>query len=54
MVTLKLSNVVGDFNDESNFLQKLLLTTTQVQSFVKVLQIILQVTQNYQKLTCIK
>ena len=32
---MKLSNVVGDFNDESNFLQKLLLTTTQVSKFCK-------------------
>ena len=43
-VTLKiLSNAVGDFDDEKNFLHKLLLTLMQkFQSFVKLLQIILQ------------
>ena len=35
-VTLKLpSNVVGDSNDENNFLHKLLLTNTQVSKFLK-------------------
>ena len=43
-VTLKiLSNAVSDFDDEKNFLHKLLLTLMQkFQSFVKLLQIILQ------------
>ena len=42
-VNLKLSsNVIGDSNVENNFLDKLLLTNTQVQSFVKLLQIIYQ------------
>ena len=42
-VTLKLSsNVVGDTNDENNFLHKLLLTNTKFQRFVKLLQIIPQ------------
>ena len=34
-VTLKLSNVVGDSNDDTNFLSKLLLTNTQVQRLCK-------------------
>ena len=42
-VVLKISsNDVGDPNDENNFLHKLLLTNTQIQSFLKLLQIILQ------------
>ena len=42
-VNLKLSsNVIGDSNVENNFPDKLLLTNTQVQSFVKLLQIISQ------------
>ena len=42
-VDLKLSsNVIGDSNVENNFPDKLLLTNTQVQSFVKLLQIIYQ------------
>ena len=43
--TLKLSlNVAGDFNDENNFLQKLLLTNTQV----------LKLRFKASKLSCIK
>ena len=39
-VTLKISsNVIGDSNDENNFLHKLLLTNTQIS---KLLQIIFQ------------
>ena len=54
-VTLKLSsNVVRDSNDENNFPHKLLLTNTKFQSFLKFLQIIPQLIQNYQKLHCIK
>ena len=35
-VTLKISpNVVGDSNDENNFLHKLLLTKTQISKFYK-------------------
>ena len=42
-VTLNLSsNVVGDSNDENNFPRKLLLTYTKFRSFVKLLQIISQ------------
>ena len=42
-VTSKISsNDVGDSNDENNFLHKLLLTNTQIESFLKLLQIILQ------------
>ena len=42
-VTLNLSsNVVGDSNDENNFPRKLLLTNTKFRSFVKLLQIISQ------------
>ena len=42
-VTLNLSsNVVGDSNDENNFPRELLLTNTKFRSFVKLLQIISQ------------
>ena len=42
-VTLNLSsNVVGDSNDENNFPRKLLLTNTKFRSFIKLLQIISQ------------
>ena len=42
-VTLNLSsNVVRDSNDENNFPRKLLLTNTKFRSFVKLLQIISQ------------
>ena len=42
-VTLKLSsNVVGDFNYETNYPHKLLLTNAQFQGFVKLFQIIYQ------------
>ena len=42
-VTLNLSsNVVRDSNDENNFPCKLLLTNTKFRSFVKLLQIISQ------------
>ena len=42
-VTFKLSsNVAGDSNDGNNFPHKLLLHNTQVQGFVKLLQIIPQ------------
>ena len=42
-VTLENSlNVVGESNDENNFQHKLLLTDTQFSSFVKLLQITLQ------------
>ena len=52
-VTLKISsNVFGDFNDEKNFPQKLLLTNTQ--SFAKLFQITPHLIQNYQKLNCTK
>ena len=52
-VTLKISsNVFGDFNDEKNFPQKLLLTNTQ--SFAKLFQKTPHLIQNYQKLNCTK
>ena len=42
-VTLKLSpNVVGDSNDENNFLHKLLLTNTQVSKLRKVSEMVQQ------------
>ena len=42
-VTLNLSsNVVRDSNDENNFPRKLLLTNTKFRSFIKLLQIISQ------------
>ena len=38
-VTMKISsNVVGNSNDENNFMHKLILTNTQGPSFVKLLQ----------------
>ena len=38
-LTLKISsNIADDSNNENNFLHKLLLTNTQFQSFVKLLQ----------------
>ena len=40
---LKLSsNVVGDSNDKNNFLHKSLLTNNKFQSFMNLLQIVLQ------------
>ena len=40
-VTLKLSsNVVGYSNDENNFLHNLLVSSTQVSRFVKLLQMV--------------
>ena len=54
-VTLKLwSNVVGDSNDENNFLHKLLLTNTHVSKFGKLLQMVNQLIWKYQKLNSIK
>ena len=54
-VTLELSlSVVGDSNDENNFPHKLLLTNTQLSRFIKLLQIIPQLIQSYQKLIYIK
>ena len=42
-VTLKISsNVIGDSNDENNFLHTFLLTNTKVLRLVKLLQIVLQ------------
>ena len=55
-VTLKISlNVIGDSNDENKFPHKLLLSSThKFQSFIKLLQIISQLIQNYQKLDHIR
>ena len=48
-VTLKLSsNVAGDFNDENNFLHKLLLSNTQAFANNS------SVNKNVQKISCIK
>ena len=42
-VTLNLSsNLIGNSNDETNFLHKLLLTDIQVSKFVKFLQMVHQ------------
>ena len=42
-VTLNiLLNVIADFNDKNTFPHKLLLTNTQFQGIIKLLQIILQ------------
>ena len=42
-VTLKISsNVIGDSNDENNFLHTFLLTNPEVLRLVKLLQIVLQ------------
>ena len=42
-VTLNLSsNLIGNSNDETNFLHKLLLTNIQVSKFVKFLQMVHQ------------
>ena len=54
-VTLNFSsNIIDDSNDGYNFLQKLLLTNTQFSSFLKLLQIILRLIKNYQKINYIK
>ena len=55
-VTLNLSsNIIGDSNDENNCPNKLLLTDThKFQGFVKLLQLILRLIQNYQKLNYLK
>ena len=54
-VTLKLSsNIFDDSNDENNFPYKLLLTNRQISRLCKALQIILQLTKNYQKVNCKK
>ena len=54
-VTLKLSlNVVGDSNDENNFLHKLLLTNTQVSKLRKVFEMVQQLIWNDQNPNCLK
>ena len=54
-VTLKLSpNVVGDSNDENNFLHKLLLTNTQVSKLRKVSEMVQQLIWNDQNPNCLK
>ena len=54
-VSLKMSsNVVGGSNDANNFLHKMLLTNTQASKLCKVLQAIPQLSENYQKLNCMK
>ena len=50
-VVLRLSsNMVGNFNDETNFIHKLLLTNRQVTNLRKVLQIIDQLILSYRRL----
>ena len=50
-VVLRLSsNMVGNSNDETNFIHKLLLTNRQVTNLRKVLQIIDQFILSYRKL----
>ena len=47
-VTLKLpSNVVGDSNDENNFLHKLLLTNRQVSKLCRVFEMVYHLIQSY-------
>ena len=51
-VVLRLSsNMIGDYNDETNFPYKLLLTNIQVTNLSKALQIIHQLILNYQQLS---
>ena len=51
-VTLNLSsNLIADSNDKTNFKHKLLLTDEE--GFVKLLQLIYQLIQNYRKLNCL-
>ena len=52
-VTLNISsNLIGNFNDATSFLHKLLLTN--FQNFGKLFQMIHQPTQSFQKLNCLK
>ena len=52
-VTLNLSsNLTGTSNDETNFLHKLLLTNTQ--KFVKLLEMVYQLIENFRKLCCLR
>ena len=49
---LRLSrNMIGDSNDDTNFLHQLLLTDRQVLSICNLLVIILQLISNFQKLS---
>ena len=48
-----LSNVVGDSNDKANFPCKLL-TTHKFQGFAKLLQMVHQLIENFQKLICLR
>ena len=52
-VTLNISsNLIGNFNDATSFLHKLLLTN--FENFGKLFQMIHQPTQSFQKLNCLK
>ena len=54
-VILKLSlNVVGDFNDETNFPHRFLLTSTENWKLGKIFANNTSANINYQKLSCIK
>ena len=48
------TEVVGDSNDENNFLHKLLLPNTQVSKLRKVFEMVQQLIWNDQKLNCLK
>ena len=48
------SNAIGSSNDETGLSHKLLLTNTQVLRLYKLSQLIYQLIQNYEKITCIK
>ena len=53
-VTLSLSsNMVGDSNGETNSLHKLLLTIHKFQGYIKLLKIVPQLIQKFQKLSCL-
>ena len=48
------SNAIGNSNDETGLSHKLLLTNKQVLRLYKLSQLIHQLIQNYEKITCIK
>ena len=54
-VVLRLSsNMIDKFDDETNFLHKLLLANRQVANLLKPLQIIYQQILSYQKIICLR
>ena len=44
-----LSNLIGNSNDETNFPHKLLLTDTKSSKLLQILQMVHQLTYNFQK-----